>query len=141
MLKKTAYLFIAVMFVAAVQTASACGEAKAETIGKATFEGTLVCQGCDLKKSEGARAECSAFGHKHALKTKDGRLVNFLENQYSADLIKGGDYHMKNLAVSGTYYPGANMLDLESFTMGDKKQSWCEGHKEMDGCMAAGHKH
>ena len=56
-------------------------------------EGQLVCLGCSLKKAEGANSECSVFGHKHALKTKDGAYLSLLENKFSADLVKGEKYH------------------------------------------------
>ncbi len=39
-----------------------------------TFDGTLVCLGCDLQRAEGARAACSAFAHKRALKAADDEV-------------------------------------------------------------------
>jgi hypothetical protein len=101
-----------------------------------TFEGKLVCLGCDLKKAEGARAECSAYGHKHTLKTSDGNYVNLLENKYSADLMNNEKYAGKDIKVQGVYFASANQLDVKSFTVGDKKMSWCSHCKTMDGCMA-----
>ena len=80
------------------------GEATKEKAEHKTFDGTLVCLGCDLKKAEGARAACSAFGHNHALKTKDGQYINLLENQYSRDLIAGGKYHNKPVQLHGIYH-------------------------------------
>lgn len=111
------------------------------TKGKAaheTFDGTLVCLGCDLKKAEGARAACSAFGHKHALKTADGKYINLLENQYSKDLLAGEKYHNKKVSIHGIYFANANQLDVETFTVDGKKKGWCDGCKSMDGCMAKG---
>ena len=102
-----------------------------------TFEGKLVCIGCDLKKAEGARAECSAYGHKHTLKTSDGRYINLLENKYSADLMSNEKYAGKDIKVQGVYYASANQLDVQSFTVGDNTMSWCGNCKGMDGCMAS----
>lgn len=116
----------------------------AETKGKAdtkkgeykTFTGTLVCQGCDLKKNDGVRAACSVYGHKHALKTDDGKHINFLENEYSHDLVNGEKYHNQKMNISGNYYAGANLIDVDNFTVDNKKKSWCDHCQAMDGCMA-----
>ena len=102
----------------------------------ATVEGTLVCLGCDLKKAEGANAACKVYGHKHALKTKDGRYINFLENQHSEDLVKGEKYHNKEMTVHGIHYANANLLEVENFMVGDKKMTWCGHCSVMDACMA-----
>jgi len=125
--------------VVAVPLLAGKGPQKAQQATKAeqvTMKGTLVCLGCDLNKAEGARAACPAYGHKHALKTADGKYINFLENQYSADLIKGEKFHNKQIEVHGLYYANANQLDVEDFTVAGKKMSWCGHCKGMDGCMA-----
>ena len=97
------------------------------------YKGTLVCQGCSLK-ADGARAACSEYGHKHALKTEDEKYVNFLENQYSADLLQGEKYHNKKMTVHGRYFAKANVLDVEWFEVEGKKKSWCGHCKSMDSC-------
>jgi len=102
----------------------------------ATVEGTLVCLGCDLKKTEGANAACTVYGHKHALKTRDGKYINFLENQHSEDLVKGEKYHNKEMTVHGIHYASANLLEVESFELGDMKMTWCGHCSAMDACMA-----
>ena len=99
-------------------------------------EGQLVCLGCSLKKAEGANAECSTFGHKHALKTADGAYLSLLENKFSADLVKGEKYHNKNVSIHGVYHANANVLDVETFSVDGKAKSWCGGCKSMDGCSA-----
>jgi hypothetical protein len=75
-------------------------------------------------------------GHTHALKTTDGKYINFLPNEYSADLLKGEKYSKKKLAVHGIYYANANQLDVESFTVDGKKMGWCNHCSAMDGCAA-----
>ena len=99
-----------------------------------TLQGKLVCLGCDLKTAQGARAACSAYGHKHALKTRDGKYINFLANQYSEDLISGEKYHNKDVELHGIMFADANMLDVESFTVDGQKKGWCGHCNAMDGC-------
>jgi hypothetical protein len=139
MIRKVTILLTVVLLMAG-SAAMACGDKDSEEAsGKAenaAFEGTLVCLGCDLNKADGARAECTTYGHKHALKTPDGKYVNLLENKYSADLLKGEKYSGKTVKVSGMYYADANQLDVESFAVDGKKTSWCDHCKAMDGCMA-----
>ena len=103
-------------------------------VDQETFTGTLVCLGCDFKKAEGARAACTAYGHKHALKTKDGQYFSFLENDYSVDLIKGEKYHNKKLTVQGVQFAAANLIDVKSFEVEGKTKSWCNHCNAMDGC-------
>lgn len=138
MVKKTAIVMTVLLVL--VASIAVAGEKKSEMKAElkaenATFEGKLVCLGCDLKKAEGARAECSVYGHQHALKTSDGKYVNLLENKYSADLLNGEKYSGKNIKIQGVYYANANQLDVESFTVVDKTMSWCGQCKTMDGCM------
>lgn len=99
-----------------------------------TFNGTLSCLGCDLKKSDGAFAQCKVYGHKHALKLKDGRFISFLENDNAADLIKGEKWHGKEVEVHGVFFSSANMLDVETYKVTGKTFGWCAGHKAMDQC-------
>jgi hypothetical protein len=128
----------AALAVAGDQTApKATKLTKAEHGKHASFEGTLVCLGCSLKKSDGARAQCSDFGHTHALKTEDGRYVNLLPNRYSAELLNGGELHNKELAVKGVYFAHANQLDVEAYSVEGKKHAWCDHCKRMDGCVFA----
>jgi len=102
-----------------------------------TLEGKIVCMSCDLKKTEGASAACSVYGHQHALKTTDGKYVNFLENKHSEDLFKGEKYQNKNMKIHGIHYANANMLEVETFQVGDKTMSWCGHCSKMDACMAS----
>jgi len=102
--------------------------------GHANFDGQLVCLGCDLKGNQGARAECSVYGHDHALKTEDGKFINFLENKYSADLMAGEKYHNQQIKVHGIYFADANLIDVEWFEVDNKTKSWCDHCKQMDSC-------
>ena len=101
-----------------------------------TYEGTLVCLGCTLK-GDGARSQCTDFGHDHAIMVDEETMVMFLPNKYSADLIAGGNYDKKAIMVTGTYYANANMLDVEMFEVDGKKYGWCDHCSAMDGCPFA----
>ena len=110
-----------------------------DTVAKSTevtISGKLVCQGCELKKADGARAACSVYGHRHAIKTADGKYINLLENQYSESLLKGEKYHNKDIVVSGRHFIEANLIDVKSYEVDGKKKSWCGHCDVMDGCSA-----
>ena len=116
----------------AKSTKAAKGEAE-----HITLTGTMVCLGCELHKAGNARAACDVYGHRHALKTDDGKYYNILENKYGEALIKGEKYHNKRMEVHGVYFASANQLDVEVFQPeGSKKMSWCDHCKSMDACMA-----
>ena len=136
-MKTFAGFMMAALLVLAV-TAYAGDKPVEQKTKHATFEGKLVCLGCDLKEAEGARAACSVYGHRHMLKTKDGQYVNFLENKYSKDLIKGEKHRGQSIQVEGTYYPDAHTIDVETFTVDGKKMGWCNHCKAMDSCPFKG---
>ena len=128
MFRKTTALILALAFLLGPSIfAGVKGEHK-------TFSGTLSCLGCDLKKAVGAHAQCSVYGHTHALKLDDGRYISVMENDNSADLIKGKKWHGKKVKVHGVYLTQANLLDVESFEVEGKSYGWCEKHKRMDQC-------
>src|SRR3989338_8604172 len=77
-------------------TNSAVSVADEETT---TIQGTVVCLGCTLKKTEGANAACKIYGHKHGLATEDGDLYSFLENKNSEEVINSDKYAMKEVVV------------------------------------------
>ncbi|MFH1891726.1 MAG: hypothetical protein ABIK83_03485 [Candidatus Zixiibacteriota bacterium] len=104
-------------------------------VRQANFDGKLVCMGCDLKKADGAGAACSAYGHKYAVKTADGRYINFLENKQSEDLVSGEKYHNQDVKVQGVFYANANQLEVKTFEVDGKTMSWCDHCKGMDACM------
>ncbi len=135
MFRKVSYLIVLALLVLAI--ALFAGEGKKEKAEYKTFSGKLVCQGCDLKMAEGARAACKSYGHKHALKTAKGNYVGFLENKFSADLISGEKYHNADVEVRGIYYANANLLDVETYTVDGNGKAWCEGHGAMDACMVS----
>lgn len=99
----------------------AAQEAKQEAPKAVTLKGTLSCIGCDLKKAHGAGAQCSVYGHTHALKTADGKYYTFLQNKKSEPLIKGETLHGKMVEVNGTLFPGTQILEVKEYkTLPDK---------------------
>jgi len=109
---------------------------KAEQAEHAKMQGKLVCLGCTLK-GEGARAECSEYGHTHALMVEDDEMVLFLPNKYSAALMEGGKLHDQMVMVAGVYYEDANMIDVEVYEVDGQKYGWCDHCSAMDGCKFA----
>ncbi len=100
-----------------------------------TLEGVLVCKNCSLKKDFGARSECKIRGCQHALKTTDGKFVEFLDNKYSQGL-KDTKYAGKQIKVTGTFFANANTMDVQTITVEGKTVSWCDNCASMDGCSA-----
>jgi hypothetical protein len=101
---------------------------------KKEFTGTWTCLACDLKKLDGVRAQCEDFGHKHCLRLNDGRYIQFLENDHSTDLIKGGGRHEVQLTVRGIYDSKSHTIDVESYVIDGITTTWCTDHSRMDHC-------
>ena len=148
---KTTYMKNTVTAIAAIATAAAAitlnlaaplpSYAQAGTGGKSadvakaravTLSGTLSCLGCDLKKAHGAGAQCSIYGHKHGLKTANGKYYTFLENQKSEPLVKGEALHGKPVQVTGTLFPGSQIIEVMSYkTLPVKKAGVDNGAKSV----------
>lgn len=90
-----------------------------------TVVGENYCLGCSLKKEQGAAAQCSIYGHRHALKVEsasgaDGKSIealvgdslHYLDNDKSATLIKGEDFHKKRVEVKGKLFGPERTLDV-----------------------------
>jgi len=111
--------------------AAASADKKAEM---KTFTGTWTCLACDLKQYEGLRAQCEDFGHKHCLRLDNGRYIQFLENDHSIDLVKGGGRHEAKISVRGLYDKDSRTMDIESYTIDGMTTAWCDQHHRMDMC-------
>ncbi len=98
-----------------------------------TFNGELVCLGCDLKEN-GARSECKIRGHNIRLKTQNGTYLTILPNKYSEKLLSDTSMMHQPITVKGFHFAKANMIDLTSYAIGDKIISWCTVHQTMDTC-------
>ena len=95
-----------------------------------SIAGKVVCLGCTLKKEQGAKAQCSTYGHKNGLQTPDGKIWSFVENDSSAKLI--GDHGLagKSVEVKGKNLDNANYIDVESYKVSERI-SFKEGHAWM----------
>jgi len=93
---------------------------------KVTLTGTNFCLGCALKKEKGAGAQCSTFGHKHALDVinavdEDGKelpglrgwVLHYLETEKSQELIT--NHHGETLTINGSVYPLERVLEMDSY--------------------------
>lgn len=103
-------LGLAILTAASLQTPSIAAPKK-----MVTLSGTLSCLGCDLKKAHGAGAQCSIYGHKHSLKTGNGKYYTFLENAKSEPLIKGEEMHGKKVRVHGALFPGTQVIEVMNY--------------------------
>ncbi len=140
MIKKVMIAAVAVLFLGALNVSAGekAGQADAKIEGKqVTMSGTLVCLGCTLAKTAGAKSNCKEDGCSHALKTKNGNFVSLLQNKESRTLLSGADGHNKAVTVTGVFFANANVIDVQSFSVdGGKTMSWCGGCKKMDACAA-----
>lgn len=90
-----------------------------------TITGTNYCLGCALKKEKGAAAQCSIYGHRHALKVErvvgtgdfgapKGTTLHYLENDKSKDLFKGTSFHGEWIKVVGRLHADERVIEVES---------------------------
>ncbi len=97
-------------------------------IQQVVLEGENDCLGCSLKKAEGARAACSIYGHRHALRVTAahaadghalpelvGQTIHYLDNDASAPLVKGETTHGQRVEVKGRYFGAEHLMDVDSF--------------------------
>ncbi|MBI3099483.1 MAG: hypothetical protein HYY93_14835 [Planctomycetes bacterium] len=88
---------------------------------EATVVGENFCLGCALKKEKGAAAQCSKYGHRHALKVssatgagKDlpemkGWILHYLDTDAAQPLIK--EHHGETLTLKGKVYAEERVLE------------------------------
>lgn len=90
-----------------------------------TVVGENHCLGCSLKKEKGAAAQCSVYGHRHALKVESatgadgkrlaalaGQTLHYLDNDKSAPLVKGETFHKKRVEVKGKLFGPERTLEV-----------------------------
>ncbi|MCP4684645.1 MAG: hypothetical protein GY867_04265 [bacterium] len=140
MMKKIMITAVAVLFMGAL-TASACDNTTKASVKadgeQVTMSGKLVCLGCTLAKTAGAKSSCKVDGCSHAIMTKDGSYINLLQNKESKTLLTGENGHNKPVTVTGVYFANANVIDVQTFAVdGGKDMSWCGGCKKMDACAS-----
>lgn len=86
--------------------------------------GDNVCLGCSLKTEQGAAAQCSVYGHTHALRVEKatvdgkaapelkGKVLHYLPTSISEKLIK--EHHGEKLTLTGKVYTDAQVLEVSS---------------------------
>ncbi len=127
----TATVFLVILAIAAF-----AGDKSSDSGKKLrTYKGTWTCLACDLKKLNDDNAQCEVFGHKHALRLADGKYVNFLENDHSVELIKGGGRHQTQIEVTGYFDSNSRTLDVVKYEIDGMVTEWCPEHSRMDLCM------
>ena len=116
-------LFVLVFNVWISEAGAGCGGcdaggAKVDAVTEASpvsFKAEVICLGCSLKKGQGAKANCSLYGHVNALKSEDGRIWTILENDVSTDLINSHEYAGKKIEITGKKFGGTQVIEIETF--------------------------
>jgi hypothetical protein len=112
-------------------------EGKAE---EATIVGENFCLGCSLKTEKGAAAQCSVYGHRHALKVTsatsagkalpemNGWILHYLETDNGQPLIK--EHHGETVTLKGKVYGAERVLEVSALVEGTKKPEHPEHPKK-----------
>jgi len=80
-----------------------------------SFKAEVICLGCALKKGQGAKAQCSLYGHVNAIRSEDGRIWTILENDVSTELINSHEYAGKQIEITGKKFSGTQVIEIETF--------------------------
>lgn len=126
MRKSTLNISLLYVLVTMMAMAFLAGNVLAQPLKEVTLTGKNYCVGCSLKKAEGAAAQCSVYGCKHALKVEkaldsegkevselEGATLHYLENDSSAELFKGKKYHGKNVSIKGNVHLDERVVDVK----------------------------
>jgi len=121
------FLFCCLVGTACCKTPAASVAATAPLANQAvTLEGKNYCLGCALKKAHGAAAQCSTYGHRHALQVVRaqgatgselpslvGQSLHYLDNDQSSQLLSGGAaWHNAQVKVVGRLFGAENTLEV-----------------------------
>ena len=88
-------------------------------LDKVAVTGELVCIGCNLKKLDGANAQCDLYAH-HAIgfKTLDGTLWSIVENAKGHDIVRSHTLlENKKAAMTGWLYPIAHYIEIDTINV------------------------
>lgn len=116
-----------------------------------TVTGKNFCLGCALKKEQGAKAQCSIFGHKHVLRVekavdaegKDlpemkGQILHYLETETSNSLIN--EHHKETVTIKGKVYSTEGVVEVESFEIPKETPAKAEKLTSQTSCPIKGGK-
>ncbi len=88
----------------------------------ATVVGENICVGCSIEKEKGAAAQCSKYGHRHALKVTTattagkeipemkGWVLHYLETDNGQPMIK--EHHGEVLTLKGKIYSEERVFEV-----------------------------
>lgn len=108
-------------------SATAAGSAAPQLTGNQDLSviGENLCLGCSLKKEQSAKAQCSVYGHRHALRVESakskegqdlpalgGQTLHYLDNDQSAPLLKEEGFHKKRVEVKGRLFAAERTLEV-----------------------------
>lgn len=95
----------------------------ASEVVEAVVTGENICLGCSLKKKWDAAAQCSKYGHRHALKVTsasasgedvpemEGWVLHYLDTDDGQPYIKG--HHEETLTLKGKLYSEVRVLEVD----------------------------
>ncbi len=110
---------------------AASATAKA-TVIEASVTGQNICLGCTLKSEKGASAQCSKYGHKHALRVTaasadgtdlanmKGWILYYLETDNAQPFIK--EHHNETLTLNGKVYVDERVLEVDKLVDAKKAE-------------------
>lgn len=90
---------------------------------QAVITGQNLCLGCSLKKEAGAAAQCSKYGHRHALKVTTatvagkavpkmkGWVLHYLDTDSGQPYIK--EHHDETVTLKGKVYGEARVIEVD----------------------------
>lgn len=84
------------------------------------IEGTIVCIGCTLEKTDGADAQCT-LNSKHAqgLLMADGTLWTFIDNARGHLVITNAKLRDKEVRILGWKSPKAQYIEVSKYEVKD----------------------
>jgi hypothetical protein len=98
---------------------------EAVAVREVTVVGRNYCLGCALKRSEGAAAQCSQYGHRHAVEVESargpdgqpiphlaGQSLHYLDNDRSAPLVSGEEHHGERVEIKGRLFEPQRTLEV-----------------------------
>ncbi|MBI4881926.1 MAG: hypothetical protein HY812_20055 [Planctomycetes bacterium] len=92
------------------------------SVADSTVTGENICLGCALQHQKGAAAQCSKYGHRHALKVTsasasgeehpemEGWVLHYLDTDNAQSVIK--EHHGETLTVKGKVYADERVLEV-----------------------------
>lgn len=81
------------------------------------LEGKLICRDCELHERYGAPVICPRRGHHGVLKTRDGKIWNFIEEDSSEALIHDSSLLGRGVRIQGRMYREADAIWVDKYEL------------------------